>query len=346
MAKRINVNLASEAELVELPGVGEVMAKRIMANRPFESVGDLSKVQGISSNTIEQIASLLTFAEDDGDEVIVLPPQGEIANLEELEESEEPVDDEAVAEVSDESAWDKVPKIEEPESEPETYAESEADPALGEQPVEEDVEEATEETQAEDQPKTQEKAIIPLGEPKSNGKGKGKQPKMITQADAVLLSVGSSIAAMLFSFILTLLVLWAINGGLRFVRPDQLSVVSSDISIASRQITALQEDLVSLQTRVGEFEGVSGRVTSLETDITRVKTDLSQLETQIETLENDVSTEIDSINSQVTAVSEMSDELAGQVEELQAQTSSFQEFLDGLRDLLSNVLVNPFGGDR
>jgi len=44
---RIDINTATEKELRTIPGVGPVMAARIMAARPFRSADDLKKVTGI-----------------------------------------------------------------------------------------------------------------------------------------------------------------------------------------------------------------------------------------------------------------------------------------------------------
>lgn len=44
---RIDINTATEKELKMIPGVGSVMASRIIAARPFRSADDLKKVSGI-----------------------------------------------------------------------------------------------------------------------------------------------------------------------------------------------------------------------------------------------------------------------------------------------------------
>src|SRR5215218_2293813 len=62
---RINVNTASGKELEALPGVGEVLAARIVAyreqNGPFRSVDDLIHVEGISDRSIDNIRDLVTI---------------------------------------------------------------------------------------------------------------------------------------------------------------------------------------------------------------------------------------------------------------------------------------------
>lgn len=55
----VNLNTASEADLVALPGVGPATAKKIIAGRPFASVADLAKA-GVPKNTIEKLTPLVT----------------------------------------------------------------------------------------------------------------------------------------------------------------------------------------------------------------------------------------------------------------------------------------------
>jgi competence protein ComEA len=60
----INVNTATAAELDALPGVGEVIAQRIVdyrtANGPFATVEDLIDVSGIGPSTMDDIRDLVT----------------------------------------------------------------------------------------------------------------------------------------------------------------------------------------------------------------------------------------------------------------------------------------------
>ncbi len=57
----VNLNSASEKELEALPGVGPATSKKIVANRPYNSVDELSKA-GLSPKLIEKLKPLVTVA--------------------------------------------------------------------------------------------------------------------------------------------------------------------------------------------------------------------------------------------------------------------------------------------
>jgi len=52
---KIDINTATEKELTTVPGIGHVMAARIIAARPFRSADDLKRVSGIGDEKYAQI---------------------------------------------------------------------------------------------------------------------------------------------------------------------------------------------------------------------------------------------------------------------------------------------------
>ncbi|MDA7877079.1 helix-hairpin-helix domain-containing protein [Akkermansiaceae bacterium] len=57
----INANTAARDELMRLPGVGEVTANRIIQGRPYRSLADLDRVEGIGEKTLKKLATSLVF---------------------------------------------------------------------------------------------------------------------------------------------------------------------------------------------------------------------------------------------------------------------------------------------
>ena len=55
-ALRVNLNTATLTELESIPGVGEVLAKQIVANRPYRSIDDLLKIRGIGEKSLRGLA--------------------------------------------------------------------------------------------------------------------------------------------------------------------------------------------------------------------------------------------------------------------------------------------------
>jgi competence ComEA-like helix-hairpin-helix protein len=60
VGRRVNVNIATQAELEGLPGVGPALARRIIEGRPYRSVDELERVKGIGKKRLEEIRALIT----------------------------------------------------------------------------------------------------------------------------------------------------------------------------------------------------------------------------------------------------------------------------------------------
>jgi competence protein ComEA len=64
--KPLDPNSASRDDLMALPGIGEVMALRIIEGRPYSSAKDLLRVPGIGQKTLEKLWPYLTFSQKKG----------------------------------------------------------------------------------------------------------------------------------------------------------------------------------------------------------------------------------------------------------------------------------------
>ncbi len=58
--RAVNVNTATQDELEALPGIGPVIARRIIEGRPYRSVDELDRVNGIGEKRLDEIRSLVT----------------------------------------------------------------------------------------------------------------------------------------------------------------------------------------------------------------------------------------------------------------------------------------------
>ena len=65
---KVDINKATESELMTVSGIGETLAKRIVAfreqNGPFRRLEDLMKVQGIGEKSFEKLRSHLTVGKE------------------------------------------------------------------------------------------------------------------------------------------------------------------------------------------------------------------------------------------------------------------------------------------
>jgi competence ComEA-like helix-hairpin-helix protein len=63
-SERLNINIATKEQLMDLPGIGEVTAERILQYRKesgeFVTVEDLRAIKGISKNKLERLKPMIS----------------------------------------------------------------------------------------------------------------------------------------------------------------------------------------------------------------------------------------------------------------------------------------------
>jgi hypothetical protein len=59
--QQIRINFATNAELRALPAIGRVLAERIVANRPIESLEALGRIEGMSERILDGIRDEISF---------------------------------------------------------------------------------------------------------------------------------------------------------------------------------------------------------------------------------------------------------------------------------------------
>jgi len=58
----LDLNRAAKEELIALPGIGEVLAERIIQARPLHGLDDLQNLPGFTEAVLEKIRPLVTVA--------------------------------------------------------------------------------------------------------------------------------------------------------------------------------------------------------------------------------------------------------------------------------------------
>ncbi len=130
----------------------------------------------------------------------------------------------------------------------------------------------------------------------------------------------TSLMTLLLTLAITLGILSNLNGGLKYVSPEQHNLLAQQVDALNTQATALQKDVQGLRDRLDNIEKLSGRVTTLEksTDALRVQVD-------------DSTQKVTEMKKQLTGIDST-------LETLQTRGESYDNFFTGLRDQINQLL--------
>ena len=322
---KVDVNTGSLESLVAISGIGQGLAERIIAARPYGTVGDLARVQGISARMAERWEPLLEAAADD--EVLsvleaeVLNASGEVEEVlpeEMLEEAIEIEDETAVESVEAVELEDDAVQADEENELPPVIEMSEDDLIPESLPEEMD---ESEPVKAEEESRPEKKKKVKEAKPASGG-------KPLLRGDAFVLGGVIGVLSVFLAVVLTLGILALVNGGLDYVSPGQLNRMQRQVETIESGIGVLTQDVDGLTTRLDSMDTLGGRVTDLESAAENLSKDMAELQSKLGGLEQTV------------------DELNGQMESLTQKYGIFEGFLGGMQGLLNELLpenVTPAG---
>jgi len=151
-------------------------------------------------------------------------------------------------------------------------------------------------------------------------------PKLVTRGQFIWIGLLIMVLAIAFGVALSLGILSGVNGGLRYVAPEQVAAISRDVSALSTRAGVMQDTLVSVQARLDNLEALSGRMDALEATTGGLQKDVKAL-----------TTEVDTLDGMLKDLSAKTEALRTEVDVITAQATRFQGVMDGLRDLLNNL---------
>jgi prefoldin subunit 5 len=147
------------------------------------------------------------------------------------------------------------------------------------------------------------------------------RPALVSRSQAVWIALGSGLLTLCLSVSFVLFFLSTINGGLRYARPSQVSVLQAQVEGMSLQAEALQADLEQVQAGLDDLKGLGARVSAVEEAAGSYDKELEEAAAQVDEFKQKI------------------DELSLQVDALLTRVGRFQNFLDGLREMLGDLAL-------
>ncbi|HSM23729.1 MAG TPA: helix-hairpin-helix domain-containing protein [Anaerolineaceae bacterium] len=141
----------------------------------------------------------------------------------------------------------------------------------------------------------------------------------ITRSQLIWSLVGTAIFSIILTALITLGILSATNGGLRYATVNDASRLENQINLLEDLTTTMKTDIQGIKSRVDALETVAGRVTILENRADEVDGEIDVIQTSIEKM-----------NDTITTMQE-------EIKILQAAAEKSIEFRSGLLQLLMDI---------
>jgi competence protein ComEA len=356
---KVNINTATLEELTSVQGIGPGLAKRIIDKRPFSNLDDLTRVSGIGENSLEKLKPVLTdqetelpadfqsFVDSIRDETKAEPIINEAAFEDDqalsIEEDHEEVSrldqviDAAFVEPEPSGSHDQEKDLEEDMVEAEVEI-IEPDPIHGEEvqigskisdieietPVEasEKVSEVDSGIPSETEKPVEtifKEEVIPHKIDDQTQPEKSSSDEPISRSQLIWSLIGTAIFSILLTILITLGILSATNGGLKYATVSEASRLENQITILNDLTSTMQTDMQGIRTRLDALETVAGRVSVLEGRADSMEADLSTIQTTIK----EISETLTTVQDEILA--------------LQESAQKSEDFRSGLLELLLNI---------
>ena len=141
----------------------------------------------------------------------------------------------------------------------------------------------------------------------------------ITRSQLIWSLVGTAVFSIILTALITLGILSATNGGLRYATVNDASRLENQINLLNDLTTTMKTDIQGIKSRVDALETVAGRVTILENRADVVDGEIDIIQTSIEKM-----------NDTITTMQE-------EIKILQAAAEKSIEFRSGLLQLLLDI---------
>jgi competence ComEA-like helix-hairpin-helix protein len=313
----VDLNQATTGELRALPGIGPILAQRIVAHREehgsFDSIEELTAVPGISRAIYERLADQLTIA----------PPDIEQVELEETPDvapSEAPTSQDMMPlEVEEGILEEEAPTIE--ETPPVELLDT------TEVPLEVPVLQKTELFEAKETVREKERVPpmeeIPTAEappaPRRAAPPPTPAPRRRFLGGGVLSWLGASLAGGVLGMIFTLLVLFRINGSLDLRNSHAILDMQNQVGNLAAETNSLKGEADGLRQRLDTLESLTVRMERAENTVDDLRQETMAIAQQVDALES----ELESTSEELSA--------------MQTQTQQAATFFDRLQALLQEI---------